>query len=391
MATFESYVVNPFGGNGVGFAACLLLATMVGLGGCSGLPSEGPSAAQIESQSDEHEYVIVDVDANVVRTLSELNPYGLSQRFTKTNAAHRRNVVGVGDVLSVSIWEADKGGLFSSEGGNHTDFESVVVDAKGRISLPYAGAIRVAGMTTNTIQANIIKRLEGKTIEPQVIVNVMKDTNNAITLSGDVSSPGRYPLALRGDRLIDVIAKAGGTKFPARETYVTFIRGDVQAVQLLSTVMETSAENIYVARGDQIYLTHDPKRYTALGAVTKPGIYTFEAARVTVLEAVASAGGLLDQRADSTGLFVFRFERSDTLDKMHIDHSRAVRGAGGNIPVIYRINMQHAKSYFYAQSFILQNRDSVFVANADTAQLEKLLRLINLGLTPAAAISRYGL
>ena len=68
-----------------------------------------------------------------------------------------------------------------------------------------------------------------------------------------------------------------------------------------------------------------------------------------------------------------------------------VRGAGGKIPVIYRINMQHAKSYFYAQSFILQNRDSVFVANADTAQLEKLLRLINLGLTPAAALSRYGL
>ena len=370
---------------------CLFLAALVGLGGCSGLPSEGPSAAQIERQSDEHEYVIVDVDAHVVRTLAELNPYGLSRRFTKTNAAHRRNVVGVGDVLSVSIWEADKGGLFSSEDGNHTDFDSVVVDTKGRISLPYAGAIKVAGMTTNTIQASIIKRLEGKTIEPQVIVNVQKDTNNAITLSGDVSSPGRYPLALRGDRLIDVIAKAGGTKFPARETYVTFIRGDVQAVQLLSTVMETSAENIYVARGDQIYLTHDPKRYTALGAVTKPGIYTFESARVTVLEAVASAGGLLDQRADSTGLFVFRFERPETLDKMHIDHSRAVRGAGGSIPVIYRINMQHAKSYFYAQSFILQNRDSVFVANADTAQLEKLLRLINLGLTPAAALSRYGL
>lgn len=383
--------MKPFGKDGIGSVVCLLVVIFAGLSGCSGLPSEGPSAAQIEHQGDENEYVIVDVDADVVRTLADLNPYGLSQRFNRTNAAHRRNVVGVGDVLTVSIWEADKGGLFSSEGGNHTDFDSVVVDAKGRISLPYAGAIKVAGMTPNRIQANIIKRLEGKTIEPQVIVNVKQDDNNAITLSGDVSTPGRYSLALRGDRLIDVIAKAGGTKFPARETYVTFIRGDVQAVQLLSTVMETTAENIYVARGDQIYLTHDPKRYTALGAVTKPGIYTFESARVTVLEAVASAGGLLDHRADSTGLFVFRYERPATLDKMHVDHSRAVRGGGGRIPVIYRINMQHAKSYFYAQSFVLQNRDSVFVANADTAQLEKLLRLINLGLTPAAAISRYGL
>jgi polysaccharide export outer membrane protein len=369
----------------------LLVAAALALSGCSGLPSEGPSAAQIERQSHQDEYVIIDVDAEVVRTLSELNPYGLSQRFTQSNASHRRNVVGVGDVLTVSIWEADKGGLFSSEAGNHTDFDAVVVDARGRISLPYAGAIRVAGLTTNSIQSQIIKRLEGKTIEPQVIVNVRQDANNAITLSGDVTTPGRYALALQGDRLVDVIAKAGGTKFPARETYVTFIRGEETAVQLLSTIMETKAENIYVSRGDQVYLTHDPKRYTVLGAVTSPGIYTFEAASVTVLEAVASAGGLLDERADSTGLFVFRYERMETLEKINVDYSRAVTGAGNKVPTIYRINMRHAKSYFYAQSFLLQNRDSVFVANADTAQLEKLLRLINLGLTPAAAIARYGL
>ena len=381
--------MRPLGTTAIGLA--VLGVAIVGLSACTSLPREGPTASEIEAQSDQNEYIIIDVDADVVRTLSELNPYGLSQRFTNSNASRRRNVVGVGDVLTVSIWEADKGGLFAGEDGNHTDFEAIVVDAKGRISLPYAGAIKVAGMTTNTIQSQIIKRLEGKTIEPQVLVSVRQDTHNAITLSGDVTTPGRYPLALQGDRLIDVIAKAGGTKFPARETYVTFIRGDETAVQLLATVMETSEENIYVARGDQIYLTHDPKRYTALGAVTKPGIYTFESARVTVLEAVASAGGLLDQRADSTGLFVFRYERAATLDKIGIDHSHAVRGAGGRIPAIYRINMRHAKSYFYAQSFVLQNRDSVFVANADTAQLEKLLRLINLGLTPAAAIARYGL
>lgn len=370
-------------------AALVLAVGAGGLSACGSMPSEGPSSAQIERQSDENEYVIVDVDAQTVRTLAEINPFGLSQRFSNSSALRRRNVVGVGDVLAVSIWEADKGGLFSNEGGNHTEFGAVVVNAKGNISLPYAGAIRVAGMTTSQIQTKIIKRLEGKTIEPQVIVSVGQDSNNAITLSGDVANPGKYPLALNGDRLVDVIAKAGGTKFPARETYVTFIRGEETAVQLLATIMEARAENIYVARGDQIYLTHDPKRFTVLGAVTKPGIYTFESARVSVLEAVASAGGLLDERADSTGLFVFRYERASTLEKLGVEYAQAVRGLGGTIPAIYRINMRHAKSYFYAQSFVLGNRDSVFVANADTAQLEKLLRLINLGLTPAAALARY--
>lgn len=370
-------------------AAVVLLLALFGLSACSGLPSEGPSASDIERQSSENEYIIVDVDAEIVRTLAELNPYGLSQRFSSTTAKRRTHLVGVGDILSVTVWEADKAGLFANDAGNHTTFEALKVDARGRISLPYAGAIRVAGLTPARIQQAIVKRLEGKTIEPQVIVAVKEDYNNAITLSGDVTRPGKYPLALQGDRLIDLIAKAGGTKFPARETYVTFIRNGETAYQLLSTIMESADENIYVVRGDQIYLTHDPKRYTVLGAVTKPGIYTFESARVTVLEAVASAGGLLDQRADSTGLFVFRYERPETLNLLGIDHTRATRGAGGRIPAIYRINMKHAKSYFYAQSFILTNRDSVFVANADTAQLEKFLRLVNLGLTPAAALARY--
>jgi len=382
--------VAPFVGGSIWQFMLVFGAFAIGLSACSGLPSEGPSSAEIEQQSADSEYVIIDVDASIVRTLADYNPFGLSNRFKKS-AVKRQNVVGAGDVLFVTIWEADSGGLFSSGDSKKAEFPTVKVNAKGNISLPYAGTIRVAGLTPLSIQSKIIKRLQGKTIEPQVIVNVARDENNAITLSGDVASPGRYPLAVHGDKLVDVIAKAGGTKFPARETYVTFIRGEETAVQLLKTIMEQRNENIYVARGDQIYLTHDPKRYTVLGAVHKPGVYTFESARVSMLEAVASAGGLLDERVDSTGLFVFRFERPEVLDRFGLEYTGSGKGVGGKIPVIYRINMRHAKSYFYAQSFVLRDRDSVFAANADAAQLEKLLRLINLGLTPAAAISRYGL
>jgi len=207
------------------------------------------------------------------------------------------------------------------------------------------------------------------------MVNIVKNEYNTVVLNGDVTTPGRYPIALEGERLLDVIASAGGTKFPARETYVTFIRGETTGVQLVKTIIDQPNENIFVVKGDRIYLSHDPKRYTVLGAVTRPGIYVFEAAQVNVLEAVASAGGLLDNRADASGLFVFRYENPRTLDAIGVGYSRVVVG---RVPTIYRIDMSHAKSYFYAQSFLLNDKDSVFVSNAKTVEVAKVLKLLNL-------------
>jgi polysaccharide export outer membrane protein len=194
-------------------------------------------------------------------------------------------------------------------------------------------------------------------------------------MSGDVARPGRYPIALEGERVLDVIATAGGTKFPARETYVTFIRGEATGIQLVKKIIEDPRENVYVRRGDRIYLNHDPKRYTVLGAVTKPGIYVFDAAQVNVLEAVASAGGLLDSRADASGLFVFRYEHPSRLDSIGAKYSSFMNG---RVPTIYRINMSHARSYFFAQSFMLDDKDSVFVSNAKAVEVGKILKLINL-------------
>jgi polysaccharide export outer membrane protein len=207
------------------------------------------------------------------------------------------------------------------------------------------------------------------------MVNIAKNEHNTVILSGDVSKPGRYPIALEGEQVLDVIAAAGGTRFPARETYVTFVRGSTTGIQLVRDIIEDPRENIYVVRGDRIYLSHDPKRYTVLGAVTKPGIYVFPAARVNVLEAVASAGGLLDARADASGLFVFRYEHPVRLDSIKVRYKKLMHG---RVPTVYRIDMSHAKSYFFAQSFLLEDKDSIYVSNARAVEVAKVLRLLNM-------------
>lgn len=364
-------------------APFLVLALV--LSGCSSIPREGPLATEIEQQSDKNDYVVVDVDADIVHTLASFDPIGLSKKFSGTRHRSEVSVIGVGDVLAVSIFEAAEGGLFSGDNGNRAEFPKVEVDRSGRISLPYTGLINVKGKTNFQVQDLIVRELKGKAIEPQALVNVVRNENNVVTLSGDVNSPGLYPLSPKGTRLLDVVAKAGGTKYPARETYVNFLRGDRQGIQLIKTVIERPEENIYVSRGDRIYLSHDPQRFTVLGAVHKPAVYKFDAPTVSMLEAVATAGGLLDERADSTGLFVFRYESPSVLDKLGTKYERTIRG---RVPTIYRINMQHAKSYFYAQSFHLRDKDSVFVANAETVEISKVLDLLNQATSAAFGISR---
>lgn len=360
----------------------VLLATV--LGACSFTPREGPLAIEVERQAADNDYVTVDVNADVVRILSGLNTVGLGGRFERSRHVAPSSAIGVGDALNVTIWEAGEGGLFSSQQSKSASFPNVIVGRGGEISLPYAGSLAVAGKTPSAVQNLIVARLSNQAIRPQAMVNIVKNEHNTVVLSGDVARPGRYPIALEGERLLDIIASAGGTKFPARETYVTFIRGETTGMQLVKSIVDDPRENVYVRRGDRIYLTHDPKRYTVLGAVAKPGIYLFEAAQVNVLEAVASAGGLLDARADASGLFVFRYEDPGRLDSIGARHGTFV---SGRIPTVYRIDMSHARSYFFAQSFMLEDKDSVFVSNAKAVEVGKVLRLINLATSSVGNIA----
>ena len=373
--TIRHYNCTPLRGFRFLLVAAIAIFSLA-LSSCSFIPREGPLALEVEQDSADNDYVVVDVNANIVRTLAKSDFIGFKNRFMRRTSAAPSSKIGVGDVLSITIWEAGEGGLFSNQTSKSASFPSVVVDRKGVISLPYAGIIPVSGRTTNAAENRIVRRLEGKAIRPQVMVTIVHNEHNTVVLNGDVAKPGRYPISLKGERLLDVVAAAGGAKYPARETYVTFIRGDKTGIQLMKEVIDDPSENVYVTRGDRIYLSHDPKRYTVIGAVARPGIYVFESSRLNVLEAVASAGGLLDSRADASGLFVFRYERPEALANIGIRNVSNI--VDGMVPTVYRIDMSHTKSYFYAQSFLLKDKDSVYVSNAKSVEVSKVLRMLNL-------------
>ncbi|HEX3538331.1 MAG TPA: polysaccharide biosynthesis/export family protein [Stellaceae bacterium] len=365
-------------------AVVLVLFVAGTLAGCSALPTAGPTVSDImkqEVRGNETRFDLVDIDENVVRALSAAPHDSLQARFKKYGRPPEPTI-GVGDVLSVSIWEAAGGGLFGasptehvSAGSRSVTIPDQVVTQDGAISVPFAGRIPAAGLKPVQVQHAIEGRLAGKAIEPQAIVVISKSLTNTATVTGEVIQGARVPLSLKGDRLLDLIAAAGGARAPVYETFVRLSRDGVTATIPMETLVSNPAENIYVQPGDVLTLVRLPQSFTVFGATGANTQVNFTAERMTLVEALAKAGGLQDQRSDPAGVFLFRYEPPPVINTL----GRPQLGTGpeGTTPAVYRLDLSDARSYFLAQRFPVQDKDIIYVANADLNELQKFFSLLN--------------
>jgi polysaccharide export outer membrane protein len=282
----------------------------------------------------------------------------------------------------VSIWEAAGGGLFGasatdaiSPGSRNVTIPEQVVGRDGMITVPFAGQVPAAGRTPFEVQRTIEHRLGEKAIEPQAIVTVAKSLSNSVTVAGEVVGGARIPLSVKGDRLLDVIAAAGGAKSPVYETFVRLSRGGVTATIPMERLVSNPAENIYAQPDDVLTLVRMPQSFTAFGATGTNALIPFTAERMNLAEALAKAGGLQDQRSDPAGVFLFRYEPAPMVKSL----GRPVLATGpdGQTPVVYRLDLRNAKSFFLARRFPIEDKDVIYVANADLNELQKFFVLIN--------------
>lgn len=92
----------------------------------------------------------------------------------------------------------------------------VQLDASGNISFPLTGSVSAAGLTPTELAEEIERRLrEAYVRNPQVTVNLEETVSQMITVDGQVSRPGLYPV-LGKMTLIRAVARAGGTAEFAR-------------------------------------------------------------------------------------------------------------------------------------------------------------------------------
>ncbi|HTV45163.1 MAG TPA: polysaccharide biosynthesis/export family protein [Stellaceae bacterium] len=378
------------------FACVVMCLAGAALAGCGTLPTAGPSASQVVDQAmvnGRPRFDLVDVNEHVVSTLLAQPAASFRNTFWRYGKPPNPKIQ-IGDTIEVSIWEAAGGGLFGgaataapvttqttttaaaiSGGSQKSGIPDQVVAPDGGISVPFAGRIPVAGHTPLEVQHIIEQRLSEKTIEPQVIVTVVKSERYSATVSGEVVNGARVPLSVAGDRLLDLIAEAGGAKAPIYETFVRLTRGGVTVTIPMVKLVSDPSENIYAWPGDVLTLIQVPRTFTVFGAAGQNNQIPFGAQRVTVADALAKSGGLQDSRADPSGVFLFRFEPARVVGALK---ARSLPiGPGGSSPVVYRFNLDDVDSYFLAQRFPIENKDIIYIANAPLTQLQKFFTLLS--------------
>jgi polysaccharide export outer membrane protein len=366
------------------FAAVCACLTTAALSGCGYLPTSGPTTGQVIDQGvqeNQVRYDVVDVNSNVLATLLKQPAESFHARFGESGRPPAPKI-GIGDSVSVSIWEAAGGGLFGSSptgavsaGSRNVTIPEQIVARDGAISVPFAGRIPVAGRSTVEVQRTIEQRLAEKAIEPQAIVTITKSVTDAATVSGEVVNGARVPLSVNGDHLLDLIALAGGAKSPVYETFVRLSRNGVTATIPMEMLVSNPAENIYALPGDVLTLVRIPQSFTVFGATGDNAQVTFMAEKVSLAEALAKAKGLQDLRADPAGVFLFRFEPPAVVDALGAPVLGT--GPGKSSPVVYRLDLSDAHSYFLAQRFPIEDKDVIYVANARFNELQKFFTLLN--------------
>ncbi|MGD9544183.1 MAG: polysaccharide biosynthesis/export family protein [Methylocystis sp.] len=381
---------------------CLAFALAALLAGCSIFPAAGPSRKDIVENvaptltSPEPSFALVEIDENSLNVLGRRAPPTLRGYFGDYRPAAAQTI-GVGDSVQITVWEAASGGLFSapvadrlSPGSRSAAIPDQVVGRDGSVTVPYAGRIKVAGRSQQEVESAIIEQLRGKAIEPQVVVNVTRTVTNTVTVTGEVANGARVPLSLRGDRVMDVIATAGGYRSPVHETFVTLTRGKRSARAPIQALLANPSEDIYLRPGDILTVERTPQTFTVMGATGSNAVAPFDARGITLEEAIGRSGGLTDNRADPDGVFVLRYEPASLAREYPAVAPNLL--ARGQVPVAYHLNLREPAALFAARRFPMRDKDILYVSNAPFADVSKLMQLVNTLGQPAvqgAAVSRF--
>ena len=381
---------------------CTVSVLGVALAGCATMPASGPETSVISNTEGQPvagaKVSVVTVTDAVIGKLKAIDP---PSNFLETfgDVGPNGNIVGRGDGLSITIWEAPPAVLFgtamsSPTGGGQavvanaanvrpTDLPAQIVGTDGKIEVPFAGSVQAAGRTTQDIAQDIVSRLQSKAHDPQVIVRISENSTANITIVGEVANSVRMPLTAKGERLLDALASAGGVKQPVGKMTVQITRGQRVEAMPLQAVIRDFRQNIRLKEDDVVTLLFQPYSFTVLGAAKSNQEIPFEGTGLTLSQALGRMGGLEDQRANPRGVFIFRFEEPGLLRG---DHQPEALGADRRTPVIYRVDMRDPKTLFVAQSFPIKDKDVIYISNAPLADFSKFLQVVSQIVYPIAAI-----
>jgi polysaccharide biosynthesis/export protein len=362
----------------------LATTLVVGLSGCSMLPGSGPREQNIHGNSLAssrnssatlgYDYVVVDLTREMLPFVTQDIQENF-QTFGIKRTAPPAIRLGSGDVIRVTVFESETGGLFlpqdaGARPGNFVQLPSQRVDQNGRITVPFVGTVQAAGRTPAEVERTIRERLEDRAIEPEISLEVIEQNFSRVSVIGAVRDPKVLKLTEGGLRVLEAISSAGSIAGPASSSFVVLQRGDQNVKVAYRNITSNPTENIFLAPGDVVEVVEEDKGYFAFGATGLVGKFDFGAEEVNLSDAVARIASLQDNQADPRQVLIYRRESRHALEQMGIE-LKDTDLYEEHIPTIFRANFRAPDIFFLASEFNMRDGDVIFVTNAAAIEFQR--------------------
>jgi len=286
-------------------------------------------------------------------------------------------LIGNGDLLSILVWDhpelniAAAGAQALSTSGAQSP-AAFVVDQQGMIQFPYAGAIKVAGLTELQARNLLSDKLIESIKRPDITLRVLAYRSKKIYVDGEVKTPGNQAIDDVPMTLLEGITRAGGFLPTSDQSRIVVSRGGVNYPVNLPLLVRQGADlsRLMLAPNDVVRVpSRDENKVLVLGEVNTPKALQMNNGQLTLAQALGEAGGLNQLSAAARQVYV-------------------IRNANQRDPVVFNLDAASPVALALAEGFPLRARDVVFV---DASGLARYNRIISLILpTAATAATSYG-
>ncbi|QTL36086.1 polysaccharide export protein [Pseudoalteromonas viridis] len=358
-------------------------ACFLAMSGCTIVPGshfeglkQGEQTEYLEKELEKVNIQLIDSallsqqKAQYQNLVSEKGSVGRAKGLDLSNYEYK---LGIGDVLTIGVWDHPELTIPAAV-QRSAEFDGFKVQADGTITYAYAPKVQAAGKTISEVREELVKRLSRVIEDPQVDVKVVGFYSQKAYVTGEVKTPGVYPVTETPLTLIDALNQAGGLNERADWQTVTFTRGNTTEVIRLDDFYSKGdiSQNRLLQHGDIVHVARNDRRNVyVLGEVNRVGTVEVNRYGLNLAEALSEAGGINERSADANGIFVLR-KRDFEKD--------------GVIADVYQLNAKNVASLVLAEQFELDPQDIVYVTSAPLARWNKVISLLLPALTTVDSV-----
>ncbi len=365
------WIGNRSGPGDAGLAgrlAAILLA--VALAGCAlapGMRTDLPPEAMADLGANAPD--VIPISWELVETLRG-EPASGNEDVKALQGSTEPYRIGPADILSIIVWDHPElvfphqtysigSGFELPSYSGASSVPGYVVSQAGEIQFPYAGNMKVAGMTARDLHDRLTAVLERVIQSPQVTVRVLAYRSQRIYLDGEVKVPGPQYIDDVPMTLVEALNRAGGVNTSAGDSSRIQIdrKGRRWTINLPALLREgLDPTTILLRAGDIVRVEQrEDSKVFVLGEVNRPSVVLPRNGRLTLNEALGEAGGVNPLTSDPRQIYVVRKLKSERPQVFHLD---------ARSPVALAL----------AEGFPLRPRDVVYV---DAGDLTRWARVVN--------------